>query len=200
MAARTFACLLLAVAIVQAGCAGASSPFAGQAAARSESGTSNYPYIPFDSSATYAWSADYGKSMDRVNKVLSRDPGDPRSLLRRGNLYTKSAQFDKAEQDFDRAIDHLQLTAKSESRSATLAELHMRRALLKRERNARDAALADLNTAVELAPSYWEPRFHRWQLNRELGRSNEAEADREAGLKLNQKIFSQTYDSKRGVI
>lgn len=195
MAVRTFARFLLVVALVQAGCAGASSPFGGQS-----SGTSLYRYTPLDASARHAWSADYRKSMDRVNKVLEKDPGDPRSLLRRGDLYTKSAEFEKAGQDYDRAIDHLQLTAKSESRTAMLAELHMRRALLKRERNDREAALADLNMSVELAPSYWEPRFHRWQLHREMGKSNEAEADREAGLKLNQKVFSQTYDSKYGII
>lgn len=199
MAARTFASLLLMFAIMASGCAGTANPLS-NAASTTENSAAVYRYQPLKGSASQAWSAAHRKSMTSLNQAIQKDRSNPVAFVRRGALHAQSAEFDKADQDFEQAFDLLQMQPKSGSRPAILAELHMQRALLKRERNDREGALADLTISVDLAPEYWEPRFHRWQLFREMGKTSEANADREAGMKLSPKVFSQTYDSHRGII
>ena len=202
MAAKTFAPVLFLIAgMMQTGCAGKTEPLSSPVAQEKEkSGVSVYRYMPLNASASHAVSGEYRKGMQGVNRTLEKDPRDPTSLKRRGALYAKAAQFENAEKDYDLAIESLQLQPKTEAKSALLSELHMQRALVKRERGDKAGAYADLTVAVDLAPKFWEPRFHRWQVGREMGKTTEANADREVGLKILPKVFSQAYASDHGIL
>lgn len=191
--------ILATALLLQLGCASTSEPIANKATAV-ESGGTLYRYAPLNASASRAKTAEYRKSMQSLNAAIKKDRADVNSLKRRGALLAEAGQFEKAEKDYEAAFDYLSLQKPSPTKNMLLSDLHMQRALLKRERGDQPGALADLTTSVEMAPQSWQPRFHRWQLCREMGMTAEATAEREAGMKLMPKVFSQTYDSKQGII
>jgi tetratricopeptide (TPR) repeat protein len=199
MAARKTVLIVVLTMILQTGCASTSEPIASKAS-EPESGSTVYRYLPLNANASEANTTKYRKAIQSLNLAIQKDRADAASLKRRGVLYAETAQFEKAEKDYEDAIDLLKLRPASNSKSALLSELHMHRALVRRERGDRAGALADLTASIDMSPHFWEPRFHRWQLCRELGKTSEANADREAGMKILPKVFSQTYDSDHGII
>lgn len=199
MAARKAVFSLLMAIVLSTGCAGASKPIASKIP-EAESGDTVYRYAPLKGKAGQANTAKYRKTMESLNAAIQKDHADANSLKRRGVLFAEAGQFAKAEKDYEDALDLLKLRPDSSAKTALVSELHMHRALVKRERGDKNGALADLRVAIEMVPQYWEPRFHRWQLNRELGKTADANADHEAGMKLLPRVFAQNYDSNRGIL
>jgi hypothetical protein len=62
-----------------------------------------------------------------------------------------------------------------------------------------NASLHMLDELIENDPSRWHFFFHRWQLRLLEGDEEGAQADRDAGMKLNPEQFSQSYSPTSGV-
>jgi tetratricopeptide (TPR) repeat protein len=136
------------------------------------------------------------ESIDSLSALLEEEPRNLGLLERRGWALARSGAYETGIADLDLAIR----MAEESSQAAIQARLLCRRGIVLREIRRLPGAIDSYTAAIEIDAKNWEFYFHRWQALRQAGRNDEAEADRQVGLKLNPEVFEARYSSVGGVI
>lgn len=134
--------------------------------------------------------------IESLTVSLDKDPHNLMLLERRGWALARSGAYEMGIADFDRGIE----IAEEEREPAVQARLLCRRGIVYREARKLSAAIDSYTAAIEIDGENWEFYFHRWQALRQVGRSDEAEADRQVGLQLCPDVFEGKYSMHCGII
>jgi tetratricopeptide (TPR) repeat protein len=118
---------------------------------------------------------DPHKALPELTMALEIDPNFAEAYHMRGVAHQMLGEFDRAEQDFSKAI----------ALKPDLVEAYLDRArLYLHDLQRNDEALADLNMAIELAPEYAPAYVERAQYYLWQGQLDQAQADIERALEL----------------
>ena len=136
------------------------------------------------------------ESIESLTEALDEDPRSLVLLERRGWRLARCGAYEMGIADFDRGIE----MADEEGEPAVQARLLCRRGIVYMEARKLPAAIDSFTAAIEIESENWEFYFHRWQALRQAGRSDEAEADRQVGLRLRSGVFAREYSKDYGII
>ena len=127
----------------------------------------NHTNENFNEGMTAFVSQDYGTCIEKLSDVIAEDHTHKLALVSRGAAYMRTGKYDRAVQDFDRAIEI----------DADYARAYHLRGLAREAQGDDQSALADFSRAIELAPEYGAAYHSRATLLTKMGDTDRATED-----------------------
>lgn len=132
-------------------------------------------FTVFFSLKTYARCGVWSSDMTLWNDVISQFQTAPIAYNNRGLAFTKVKSYDRALEDFDKAIKLY----------PNYTQAHINRGNVLREKHMFTEALSDYNKAIELEPNFHKTYFNRGTLFLKIEKSVEALYDFNKAIDLN---------------